>query len=106
MKALVSGPDDRGLGDALAALGVETIRIEGPATRDSLAEAGLADADLFVLTDMSDASAIPVAKDRNPDVRVVAYSTDSLPEFARGQADLAVDPDLLGPDVVAEELAA
>ncbi len=105
MKALVTGPDDGGIGDALDAEGVETIRVEGVATAASLDVAGIADADLFVLTDVADATAISIAKEANPDVKVVVYSRESLPEFARGQADLAVDPELLGPDVVAEELA-
>jgi hypothetical protein len=53
---------------------------------------------------MRDASAIPVARDANPDVRIVTYARDSLPEFARRQTDLAVDPNLLAAEVVAEEL--
>jgi hypothetical protein len=37
-------------------------------------------------------------------VRAVAYLGDSLPEFARPQTDLVVDPALLDVDAVAEEL--
>lgn len=37
-------------------------------------------------------------------MRVVTYAYDTLPEFAKGQADLAIDPNLLAVDVVAEEL--
>ncbi|SEO25343.1 hypothetical protein SAMN04487948_101353 [Halogranum amylolyticum] len=103
-KAVIAGADVDGLGDALAAEGVETTRIDTPATADSMDAAGLTDADLFVLTDLNDATAIPLAKELNPDVRVVVYAHDTLPEFAKGQADLAVDPELLGPEVVAEEL--
>jgi voltage-gated potassium channel Kch len=106
MIVIIAGTDERGLGDALADLGVETVRVGGALTRESLLEANVAEADALVLTDMGDASAIPVAKDENPDLRVVTYSEDSLPEFARGQTDLAIDPDLLDVDVVAEELAA
>jgi hypothetical protein len=102
---ILTGPDDAGLGDALTDLDVEVVRIDGVTTREKLLDAGIEGADTLVLTDVRDATAIPVAKDDNPDVRVVVYAEDSLPEFARGQADLAVDPDLLGPDVVAEELA-
>jgi voltage-gated potassium channel Kch len=105
-KAIVAGDDVDGLGAALEAEGVETTSIDTPATADSMEAAGLADADLFVLTDLADATAIPLAKELNPDVRVVVYAHDTLPEFAKGQADLAVDPDLLGPEVVAEELVA
>jgi len=101
---LVAGPDVDGLGDALEALGAEVVRVEGIANRESLAAAGLDDADTLVLTDMDDASAIPVAKEANPDIKVVTYATDSLPEFARGQTDLAIDPALLSAEVVADEL--
>jgi Trk K+ transport system NAD-binding subunit len=104
MIAIVAGTDGDGLGEALEAEGVEVRRIDGLATGETLESAGLAEADLFVLTDTSDATAIPVAKDANPEIRVVLYARDSLPEFATGQADLAVDPALLSADVVAEEL--
>jgi voltage-gated potassium channel Kch len=104
MRAVIAGPDEDGLGAALAARGVETTRVDGVATGESLSAAGIDDADLFVLTTMSDATAIAIAKDRNPDLRIVTYAHDSLPEYARGQADLAVDPDLLEATVVAEEL--
>jgi voltage-gated potassium channel Kch len=101
---IVSGPDADGLAEALVDRGVDVARIEGPTTREKLLGAGIEGADTFVLTDADDATAIAVAKDDNPEVRVVLYAEDSLPEFARGQADLAVDPALLSPDVVAEEL--
>ncbi|MFC6725001.1 CTP synthetase [Halobium palmae] len=104
MKALVSGADDDGLGDALDAEGVEVTRIDGVVTGEALDAAGIDDADLFVITDADDATAVAVAKERNPDVKVVFYARESLPEFAKGQADLAVDPALLESDVVAEEL--
>ncbi|AFK20321.1 CTP synthetase [Haloferax mediterranei ATCC 33500] len=102
--AIVAGTDPDGLGEALESEGANVVRITGIAAADSLDEAGIDEADLLVLTDMDDATAISVAKERNPDVRVVTYAHDSLPEFAKGQADLAVDPDLLAVDVVAEEL--
>jgi hypothetical protein len=104
MRAIVAGPDEDGLGEALSALGVEVVRLEELATQESLSTAGIDRTDLLVLTSMRDASAIPVARDANPDVRIVTYARDSLPEFARRQADLAVDPNLLSADVVAEEL--
>jgi voltage-gated potassium channel Kch len=105
MNVLVAGPDVEGIGEALVSLGVDVVRVDGLANRDSLREAGVETADVLVLTDMNDASAIPVAKEENPDIRVVTYTHDSLPEFVRGQTDLAVDPKLLSADVVAEELA-
>ncbi len=103
--AVVAGPDDDSLGAALADRGMEIEHIDGIANRDALEHAGIADSSLFVLTDARQATAIPVAKDVNPALKVVVYARDSLPEFARGQADLLIDPDLLAVTTVAEELA-
>jgi len=103
-RAIIAGPDHDGLGAALEGRGIDVVRVEGVLTASVLADAGVDDADLFVLTDLDEATAISVAKDRNPTVRVVVYSHDSLPEFARRQTDLAMDPDLFGVDMVAEEL--
>ena len=86
---ILAGPDHDGLAGELEALGAEVVRVEGIATRDSLDAAGLREAHTLVLTEMDDASAIPVAKEANTEVRIVTYSRESLPEFARGQADLA-----------------
>jgi len=104
VRAVLAGPDDHGLADALEGQGFEVRRVDGLASRDSLDEAGIDGAALLVLTDADDASAIPVARESHPDIRIVAYADDSLPEFARPQVDLAVDPALLPADVVAEEL--
>ena len=102
--AIVAGPDEHGLGEELAALGVEIRRIDGLVTAAKLEDAGVADADLFVLTDVEEATGIPVAKELNPDVQIVTYAGRSLPEFVATVADLAVDPDLLDAATVAEEL--
>ena len=102
--AIVAGPDENGLGEELAALGVEVRRIEGLVTATKLEDAGVADADLFVLTDVEEATGISVAKELNPEVRVVTYASRSLPQFVATVADLAVDPDLLDAPTVAEEL--
>lgn len=103
--ALVAGPDPEGLGDALEAEGMEVVRIEDIVSTATLEDAGIDTADLLVLTDVAEATGIAVAKELNPAVRVVVYSRNSLPEFAKGQADLAVDPALLAVGVIAEELA-
>lgn len=103
MNAILVGPD-RDIEAALAAQGVETVRIDGPATGTSLEEAGVVDADLLVLTDVAEATAIPVAREANPDLRVVIYAEETMPEFVRGQVDLAVAPGVLDADVIAEEL--
>jgi single-stranded DNA-specific DHH superfamily exonuclease len=105
MRAVIAGPDDGELGRALETEGVELTTVDGVASRPALEDAAIHDADLFVLTDVGQATAIAVAKDVNPDVRVVVYDEDSIPEFARSQADLIVDPHLLDASAVAEELA-
>ena len=104
MKAILAGPDEDGLGDELRERNVDVAVVEGIVNRPALEEAGVVTAELFVLTDLEQATAIPIAKDLNEDVRVVVYDRNSLPAFASRQTDIAIDPDLLGPDAVAEEL--
>ncbi|MFB6173627.1 MAG: CTP synthetase [Halobacteriales archaeon] len=104
MRAVVAGPD-RGIAAALEAEGFVVETVEGAVTGADLEAAGIGDAALFVLTDASEATSIPVARDHNPDLRIVVYDPDSMPEFVRGQVDLAVAPDVLDAEAVAEELA-
>lgn len=105
MKAVVAGPD-RGLAAALEAEGVEVSRVDGVVRREDMLAAGIEDADLYVLTDVSEATSIPVALDDNPALRVVIYAPETMPEFVRGQVDLALDPAVMPVETVAEELAA
>jgi Trk K+ transport system NAD-binding subunit len=104
MNAILVGPD-RGLGEALESAGVSLARIDGPGTGGALESAGVGGADLLVVTDVGEATAVPIAKEANPGITAVIYAPDTMPEFVRGQVDLAVDPELLAPDVVATELA-
>lgn len=106
MNAVVIGPDADGLGDALSDAGVDVARADGTATRDQLIDAGVDSAELLVVTDSVLATSIPLARELNADVRVIAYIHDSLPEFARTTAELILDPELMGPETVAEELTA
>jgi Trk K+ transport system NAD-binding subunit len=104
MNAILVGPD-RGLGEALESADVSLARIDGPGTGGALESAGVGGADLLVVTDVGEATAVPIAKEANPGITAVIYAPDTMPEFVRGQVDLAVDPELLAPDVVATELA-
>lgn len=104
--AIVAGPDPEGLGDALADEGLSVTRIDGVVSATTLEAAGIDDAALLVLTDIDEATGISVAKELNPEVRAVVFSPKSLPEFAKAQTDLAIDPALLEVEAVAEELAA
>jgi Trk K+ transport system NAD-binding subunit len=104
MNAIIAGEDAEGLGEALEAEGFDVKRIEGFADSEALESAGIESADVFAITDTVHATGIPVARELNGDLRIVVYAADSLPEFARPLADLIVDPDLLSPDAVAQEL--
>lgn len=105
MRAIVVGAD-AGIADALEAEGADVTRLDGVASGERLEEAGVADADLLVVTDVGEATAIPVARELNPDLRTVAYTGDGVPEFVKGVLDLTVDPALLDATAVAEELVA
>lgn len=102
--AVFAGPDEAGLAGALEAEGVAVTHVDGIASRPALEEAGICDADLFVLTDVGQATAIPIARDLVDELRVVVYSRDSLPEFAGAMEVLKVDPALLDATTVAEEI--
>ncbi|MFC6786290.1 DUF7126 family protein [Halobaculum halobium] len=106
LSAVVAGPDVEDLAGELETHDVTVSHIDGAVTGGTLEDAGIDDAALFVLTDTAEATGIAVAKERNPEVRAVVYAAESLPEFARGQVDLAVDPELLSAEVVADELVA
>ncbi|QGN06781.1 CTP synthetase [Halorhabdus sp. CBA1104] len=103
MKVIVAGVDDTEIASAIEEEGHDVTTVD-VGTGESLADAGIAEAETYVLTEMNQATSIAVAKDHNPDVRVVVYAEGSLPEFATRQADLVVDPRLLDPEAVAEEL--
>lgn len=102
---VVAGTDDHDIGTAIENEGYEVRRVD-VANRPALEEAGIIDAAVYVLTETQQATSISVAKDLNPDVKVVVYADESLPDFARGQADLMLDPDLFDPADVAAELDA
>ena len=104
MKAIVAGADPEGIGEELEALGVAVTRVDSPVFAEALEEAGIAEADLFVLTDLDDGISVTLAKEANPDVRAVCFGSGDLPESVGGTVDLVVDPSLLGAEAVAEEL--
>lgn len=101
---IIAGDDPDNLGSALEDQGATVSYAEGTANRSALEEAGIIEADTLVLTDAGLATSVPVALDRNPDLRIVIYARDSVPEFIKGQAGHILDPALLDPDTVAEEL--
>jgi len=104
MDAVFAGSDTEELADELRERGTTVTVLDGVANRPALEEAGVHDADVFVLTDAGQATSVVVAKDLNPDIRIVAYTADSLPEFVSGQQVLAMDPALFAAETVADEL--
>ena len=106
MKAIVAGADPEGIGEELEAKGVDVARVDSPVFADALGEAGIEDADLFVLTDLDEGISVTLAKEANEDVRAVCYGSGDLPESVGGVVDLVVDPSLLDAETVAEELVA
>lgn len=105
MNVIVAGLDPDDLGHAIEDQDHDVTLVD-VANRPALEEAGVLDTDVFVLTEIDQATSIAIAKDLNADLKVVVYARGSLPDFARRQADLVVDPELIGPDAVAEELVA
>ena len=101
---IVAGSDPDGIRSALERQGATVRYAEGTANRAALEDAGVVDADTLVLTDAGLATSVTVALDCNPELRIVIYTRDSVPEFVKGQAGHIVDPALLDPDTVAEEL--
>lgn len=106
MNAILVGEDGDGLVGALEAEDVTVSHLDGVTDRPALEDAGIMDADLFLLTDARQATLVPIVRDLRPDVRIVCYTEDSLPEFVSGSEVLSMDPRLLGAEAVAEELVA
>jgi len=104
MHVIVGGPDEDGLTEALEAEGATVSRVTGVISRPALEEAGIVDAELYVLTDMEQATTVPVAHSLTDELRTVTYARRSIPEFITRQLDLAIDPALMDATVVAEEL--
>jgi len=105
MRVIVAGTDDHDIAAAVEGEGYEVTRVD-VANRPSLEEAGVHEAERYVLTEVKQATSISVAKDLNPDLKVVVYADGDLPDFARAQADLLLDPKLFDPADVAAELDA
>ena len=104
-RAIVAGPDEDDLADALEAEGVTVTRLDGVLSRPALEEAGIVETNLYVLTDVGQATTIPIVKDLTDELRTIVYDRNTVPEFVRGQLDLAIDPRLVDVTVIAEELA-
>lgn len=103
-RIVVTGPDPAGVADRLIAAGRQVNRIPDRATRSRLEAAGIDGAVALILTDPADGTAIPIAKELESSVRIIVYATGQVPEFARHQADLLLDPDVVPLDLLIDEL--
>lgn len=101
---ILAGPDPRGLADRFAAAGATVARIPGAITASALAQAGIEAATVFVLTDPTEATGIPLAREHATDLRVVVYADGGVPEFASHQADLVLRPSVVEQELLVEEL--
>ena len=102
--ALVVGGVSTALRQAFTEAGIDFVAIDGVATGTRLVDAGIEAAQTLVVTDLDQATVIPVAKDHNPGVTVITYDEQSLPEFATAQTDFALDPALFSPEWLATEV--
>jgi hypothetical protein len=102
-EVIVAGEDTYDIAAAIEAEGFDVVSID-VANRPALADAGAAEARTFVLAEVRQATSISVAKELNEELKAVVYADGSLPDFARAQADLLLDPDLFDPEAVAAEL--
>lgn len=100
---VVVGTDSYDIATAIESEGFDVSTVD-VGNRPGLEDGGIGDASVYVLTEVAQATSIPVAKDLNPDLKVIVYDDDTLPDFARGQADLVLDPDLFDTETVAAEL--
>ena len=103
-RIIIAGTETSDIGTALAERGPSVTHVPAPVTDGALAEAGLGEADLFVLTAQEEATAIPIVREQRPDITIVVYNEAGVPDFASHLADLIIDPAAIEQPVVIEEL--
>lgn len=102
---VVTGTDTHSIAETIDEAGF-AVSVADVGNRDALEAADIGDADIYVLTEAAQATSVPVAKDLNPDLKVVVYTEESLSDFALPQTDLILDPALFDPEEVTAELDA
>jgi hypothetical protein len=105
MRVIVTGTDEYDIATAIDEAGHDVTTLD-IGNLPALESAGIDTAEVYVLTELEQATSIPLAKEQNPEVTALVYANGSLPDFARGQADLVLDPALFDPAEVAAELDA
>lgn len=104
-RVVVAGTDTHDIAETIAADGF-AVSVVDVGNRSALESVDIAEADIYVLTEAAQATSIPVAKDLNPELKVVVYAEESLADFALPQTDLILDPALFDPEAVTAELDA
>ena len=102
---IVGGDGGTELVGSLREEGFAIDRVPAPVTARALEDSGIGEAAMFVLTDVDEATSIPIARELNAGLDVIVLSRTSLPEFASPIADLVVHPDAIDPSMLVEELA-
>lgn len=100
-QAIVVGPD-RGVLPALEDDGISVVHVPTPTDGPTLTEAGLDEAAVLFVTDPEEATLVPVASERNPDLRIIWYAPAGVPAFITSTLDLGVDPALVEPPALVE----
>ena len=103
---IIGGSTAEGIEQQLADAGQEVTRLDQVLTSSVLESAGIESAAVFLLTDATEATAIPLAREQNPDISIIVYSTESIPEFCKPIADMIVHPGAVSNDVLVEEILA
>lgn len=101
---VIAGPDPHSLGDALVDAGSDVERISGEITTTKLEAARVGEADVFVLTDPMEATALALVREEYPSLSLLVYADQSLPPFASHLVDVALSPRAMDQTVVVEEL--
>ncbi|SDJ89921.1 hypothetical protein SAMN05216226_11178 [Halovenus aranensis] len=104
-RVVVAGTDTHDIAGPIEDAGF-ALSVVDVGNRSALESVDIAEADIYVLTEAAQATSIPVAKDLNPELKVVVYTEESLSDFALPQTDLILDPALFDPEEVTAELDA
>lgn len=102
---LIVGPDEFDITARFRETDISAIHLDGVPVGADLDDAGIEEAKVVLLTHVDHASLIPVAKERNPDIQIVLYTSARLPPFASRQADVAIDQALVEVEEVIDAVA-
>ena len=103
-QSIITGPDPYDVAEELEKSGIAVQHISGLVTATELEAAGVETAAYLIVTDPTEATGIPLAREQNDSISVIVYALDSVPDFARHLADLILDPSLIPVDDLVEKI--